>query len=739
MLKRSVIFIFIALLAAAVSPSASSNALGRKIDELKSLGHRFEPVNLFAADAQQAASRSGLQAVVSQGVVASVNAAQIESLLNQRVTQFSMPLPDGRKLDLVEVDYSRMRVEGPNGEDLSWTNTGRHYQGVVMGDPDSVAAVSFYRNLKTNAYEIAGVYQTTDGKHMIGLLSGVNPRNEHMIYAESAMLKRPAAVECALDARAETPRKRLPVSALGERSEVPLSLNPAPQAVPGVQAVPGACVRKHVEASYDVYQSKGANTTNYVTGFFNISKAVYDRESIPTRLHYLRVWTSPNPEMSVSGYQNIWNRFWNRMYSEGIQGDLAMLVGFHIDRGIAALTTICGPDYNQAGISPIRDYPAYPNYEWSAVTLPHEFGHLFGSPHTQACKWNGNNTALDGCVAPEGSCPRPSSTFGTIMSYCSNFPLSNGFGSQPGNLIRNSFNNATCLVSCDTTSCSYTISPTSASYAANASSGSVAVTASSGCSWTATSNASWLTITSGSSGSGSGNVGYSVAANTTSSPRTGTLTIAGRTFTVSQAAGGGGTGTALSNGVGVSASGSSGSQTLYYIDVPSGASNLVMALSGGSGDADMHTRFGSAPTLSTYECRPYASGNNETCNVASPSAGRYYILLHAYTAYSGATLRASYTTGPTSTLRVISPNGGEVWSRGSTRTISWDKGGAARVDVALYRGTTFVQWLTWSNSGTSYSWTIPTSLTTGSTYRIQLVDYDVRTRTDSSDGDFTIN
>lgn len=733
MLKRSVIFVFIALLAAAVSPSASSNAIGRKIDELKSLGHRFEPVSLFAADAQQAASRSGLQGVVSQGVVASVNAAQIESLLNQRVTQFSLPLPDGRKLDLVEVDYSRMRVEGPNGEDLSWTNTGRHYQGVVMGEPDSVAAVSFYRNLKTNAYEIAGVYEMTDGKHVIGLLSGVNPRNEHLVYAESAMLKRPAAVECAVDAMAQTPRKRSPVPALGERSEVPLALNPAPQ------AVPGACVRKHIEASYDVYQSKGANTTNYVTGFFNISKAVYDRESIPTKLHYLRVWTSPNPEMSVSGYQNIWNRFWNRMSSEGIQGDLAMLVGFHIDRGIAALTAICGPDYNQAGISPIRDYPAYPNYEWSAATLPHEFGHLFGSSHTQACKWNGNNTAIDGCAAPEGSCARPSSMFGTIMSYCSNFPLSNGFGSQPGNLIRNSFNNATCLVSCDTPSCSYSINPTTASYAANASSGSVAVTASSGCSWTATSNASWLTITSGSSGSGSGNVGYSVAANTTSSPRTGTLTIAGRTFTVSQAAGGGGTGTALSNGVGVSASGSSGSQTLYYIDVPSGASNLVMALSGGSGDADMHTRFGSAPTLSTYECRPYASGNNETCNVASPSAGRYYILLHGYTAYSGATLRASYTTGTTSTLRVISPNGGEVWSRGSTRTISWDKGGAARVDVALYLGTTFVQWLTWSNSGTSYSWTIPTSLTTGSTYRIQLVDYDVRTRTDSSDGDFTIN
>lgn len=61
------------------------------------------------------------------------------------------------------------------------------------------------------------------------------------------------------------------------------------------------------------------------------------------------------------------------------------------------------------------------------------------------------------------------------------------------------------------------------------------MTASSGCGWTAVSNVSWITITSGSSGSGNGTVGYSVAANSSTSPRQGTLIIAGRTFTVSQA------------------------------------------------------------------------------------------------------------------------------------------------------------------------------------------------------------
>ncbi|OPY81784.1 MAG: hypothetical protein A4E65_01055 [Syntrophorhabdus sp. PtaU1.Bin153] len=82
--------------------------------------------------------------------------------------------------------------------------------------------------------------------------------------------------------------------------------------------------------------------------------------------------------------------------------------------------------------------------------------------------------------------------------------------------------------------CTYSISATSASYTSSANSGSVAVTAPTGCSWTATSSASWLTVASGNTGSGNGTVRYSVAANTSTSLRTATITIAGRTFTVTQ-------------------------------------------------------------------------------------------------------------------------------------------------------------------------------------------------------------
>ena len=87
-----------------------------------------------------------------------------------------------------------------------------------------------------------------------------------------------------------------------------------------------------------------------------------------------------------------------------------------------------------------------------------------------------------------------------------------------------------------TTGCSYSIQPTSQSIASGGGPGSSAVTSNSGCAWTTTSNATWITVTTGATGSGNGNVTFSIGANT-GAARSGTATIAGQTFTVNQASG----------------------------------------------------------------------------------------------------------------------------------------------------------------------------------------------------------
>ncbi len=85
--------------------------------------------------------------------------------------------------------------------------------------------------------------------------------------------------------------------------------------------------------------------------------------------------------------------------------------------------------------------------------------------------------------------------------------------------------------------CTFGVSPTSQSVPSQGGDHDVRVEPSkSSCAWTATSNAPWITITAGASGTGTADVRYTVAANSGTSTRSGTLTVAGQTVTVTQEA-----------------------------------------------------------------------------------------------------------------------------------------------------------------------------------------------------------
>ena len=110
---------------------------------------------------------------------------------------------------------------------------------------------------------------------------------------------------------------------------------------------------------------------------------------------------------------------------------------------------------------------------------------------------------------------------------------------------------------------------------------------------------------------------------------------------VSCAGGGGGGGTVVLN-VNLPTVSTGNWSTQYTYTIPSGTTSFVVATSGGTGDADLYVRKGGAPTTSTYTCRPYLSGNAETCTFTNPTAGSvYYIKVRAYSTFSGVNLKGT--------------------------------------------------------------------------------------------------
>ena len=85
----------------------------------------------------------------------------------------------------------------------------------------------------------------------------------------------------------------------------------------------------------------------------------------------------------------------------------------------------------------------------------------------------------------------------------------------------------------------------------------------------------------------------------------------------------------------------SGSWTRFTQTLGEGYSALDVTISGGTGDADLYVNFGSASSTSTYLCRPYKNGNNESCSIDNPQVGTWSIDLRGYSTANGITLSIS--------------------------------------------------------------------------------------------------
>jgi PKD repeat protein len=161
-------------------------------------------------------------------------------------------------------------------------------------------------------------------------------------------------------------------------------------------------------------------------------------------------------------------------------------------------------------------------------------------------------------------------------------------------------------------------------------------------------------------------------------------------------------GSVLQNGVGVAISDATvNHQQNWTMVVPAGATNLVFTLSGGTGDADLYVKFGSAPTTTSYDCRPFVSGNSETCTISTVQAGTYYVMVNAYAAYSGVTLKGSYSTGsggsaltsgvPVTGLSATTGNFGTIYTlavpAGKTKVTVTISGGTGDADLYVRIGS----------------------------------------------------
>ena len=141
------------------------------------------------------------------------------------------------------------------------------------------------------------------------------------------------------------------------------------------------------------------------------------------------------------------------------------------------------------------------------------------------------------------------------------------------------------------------------------------------------------------------------------------------------------TGGVLTKDVAKTFSAATGQSAAYTFVVPTGATNLTFKMTGGTGDGDLYTKLGSAPTTTSYLAKSDGSTNAETITIAAPTAGTSHLLANAYAAVSGASIVASYQTGTT-------PPTGNVLVSGVAQSVALAKNASKVYSIVVPSGKT---------------------------------------------------
>jgi hypothetical protein len=435
----SVLLVGAVVWAAFTQPNYSTLRPAGPAEYSKTEGQPFESIPLFRPSEKEQASQGRLKDQISSYRLLSLDEEQLQRILAEKPESMTLTFP-GAGGGEIEVELERAYIfadefvvteSGTNAP--ARVHPGVHYRGALRGENGSLAAFSFFEQ------EVMGMMSSPlIGNRVLGRLQEKDLVGEYILYDDRDL---PASQDffCA------TPDDGPGYTADDLRDAVE-------------SRGPGDCVRIYFEVDYDIFLNKGGTTptTNYVTGLFNQVAALYSNESVSVIISEIFIWTTSSPYSGSSSSQML-SQFQN--YRTSFNGNLAQLLSYKASGGIAVLNGLCHP-YTSARMSfssISSSYNSFPTYSWTVMVVTHELGHLLGSHHTHACVWNGNNTALDGCAGfTEGSCSTPGipSGGGTIMSYChltsAGINFSQGFGTQPGNVIRNKVNQVTCTQACPT-------------------------------------------------------------------------------------------------------------------------------------------------------------------------------------------------------------------------------------------------------------------------------------------------
>lgn len=388
------------------STTAMSGEFAKKVKDVKE-------ENIFWTQRKAQKQIKGSALSVS-GSEFEIKPKAIKKLLKAKKDNISISvLLSGKKEKLLLVKQDPFKFE----------TSGIHYAGIVKGDKDSLVSISIFDGKLTGSISTKGKEYSLDTSGPVVFVQDLEGQKNPIPDAESPVIPFDKAdIAQAVTSAAVTGQKEVSIA---------------------------------FEMDYKGFLAFSQNTANIQTVFQSIFAqvaAIYANTGVvQVKAASFKVWSSQDPYDATDIGRLLYN-FTDKNYLVKPAGVDAMhLLTVRGWGGIAYVDQLCKSiPFSVSSI--YTTFPVSPVYSWPSYVVAHELGHTMGSKHTHACAWNGNNTAIDGCYNPEGTCARPvvpQGFKGTIMSYChvssAGIDFGQGFGPQPLAVIQKAVAAATCL------------------------------------------------------------------------------------------------------------------------------------------------------------------------------------------------------------------------------------------------------------------------------------------------------
>ena len=273
---KKIILLLLMLPTLALAQEMRTGKVFEAVQAEKAKSGNFQSFEIFHQQTRNASTN--YSEALDDGVVVAIDQSKINEIRNQNPKQMLLSIPFKSNGEAVALELIQVAVFSPDfkavtdtGQDITnEVDFGKHYRGVIAGNPNSLVSISVFEN------QVSGFIANAEGNYSLGKLK--DSETDHIIYKDSDLKITQEEFICSTEDDG--------VGYTEEELSSPRAMDP------------GDILDIYVESTYNIFNANGQNLSNtivFLTSLYAQTWVLYANDGILARISSMKLWVNPDP------------------------------------------------------------------------------------------------------------------------------------------------------------------------------------------------------------------------------------------------------------------------------------------------------------------------------------------------------------------------------------------------------------------------------------------------------------